>query len=100
MSCNTFGAFFGAHLVPFFGLVAVIWSEKCQDIERADLRNKDPMLVVKNKLASLEATLVRNYDPAGHLLTGVRCRATSVAKKLMVPGSKSICPPKSVLGNK
>ena len=28
----------------------------------------------------LQATLVRNYDPANHLLTGVRCRATSVAK--------------------
>ena len=33
-----------------------------------------------NKLASLEATLVRNYDPLNHLLTGVKCRATSVAK--------------------
>ena len=35
----------------------------------------------KNKLASLEATLVRNYDPATDRLTGVKCRATSVAKK-------------------
>ena len=34
-----------------------------------------------NKLASLEATLVRNYDPLTDLLTGVKCRATSVAKK-------------------
>ena len=33
-----------------------------------------------NKLASLEATLVRNYDPATYLLTGEKCRATSVAK--------------------
>ena len=33
-----------------------------------------------NKLASLEATLVRNYDPLTHSLT-VKCRATSVAKK-------------------
>ena len=31
--------------------------------------------IAKNKLASLEATLVRNYDPATYLLTGV-----SVAK--------------------
>ena len=35
-----------------------------------------------NKLASLEATLVRNYDPPTRSLTGVRCRATSVAKNL------------------
>ena len=40
----------------------------------------------KNKLASLEATLVRNSaHPLTYsltdLLTGVKCRATSVAKK-------------------
>ena len=36
-----------------------------------------------NKLASLEATLVRNSAHSlNHLLTGVKCRATSVAKKL------------------
>ena len=35
-----------------------------------------------NKLASLGATLVRNYDSLTYLLTGVKCRATSVAKKL------------------
>ena len=39
---------------------------------------------LNNKLASLVATLVRNYDPLTHLLTysltGVKCRATSVAK--------------------
>ena len=33
-----------------------------------------------NKLASLGATLVRNYDWLTYLLTGVKCRATSVAK--------------------
>ena len=34
-----------------------------------------------NKLASLEATLVRNSaHPLTHSLTGVKCRATSVAK--------------------
>ena len=34
-----------------------------------------------NKLASLEATLVRNSaDPLTDSLTGVKCRATSVAK--------------------
>ena len=40
-----------------------------------------------NKLASLVATLVRNYDPATqrltYLLTGVKCRATSVAKNYL-----------------
>ena len=42
----------------------------------------------KNKLASLEATLVRNYYPATQRLTGVRCRATSVAKNnLYLPTS-------------
>ena len=35
----------------------------------------------ENKLASLEATLVRNSaDPLTDSLTGVKCRATSVAK--------------------
>ena len=39
---------------------------------------------VGNKLASLEATLVRNSaDSPTDLLTGVKCRATSVAKKLI-----------------
>ena len=36
----------------------------------------------RNKLASLEATLVRNYDRVTDLLTGVMYRATSVAKKI------------------
>ena len=37
----------------------------------------------ENKLASLEATLVRNSaQRPTHLLTGVKCRATSVAKKV------------------
>ena len=36
-----------------------------------------------NKLVSLEATLVRNSaDLLAYLLTGVKCRATSVAKKV------------------
>ena len=34
-----------------------------------------------NKLASLQATLVRNYYRVTDLLTGVKCRATSVARK-------------------
>ena len=40
---------------------------------------------MRNKLASLEATLVRNYDSLTdlltYLLTRVKSRATSVAKK-------------------
>ena len=34
----------------------------------------------KQQARKLQATLVRNYDPLTHRLTGVRCRATSVAK--------------------
>ena len=30
----------------------------------------------------LPATLLRNYEPPTYLLTGVRCRATGVAKNL------------------
>ena len=35
----------------------------------------------ENKLAILKATLVQNYDTPTDRLTGVKCRATSVAKK-------------------
>ena len=42
-----------------------------------------------NKLASLEATLVRNYDLLTDSLTRVKCRATSVAKKIQVSKSSS-----------
>ena len=35
----------------------------------------------RNKLAKLQATLVGNLDSPTDLLTGVKCRATSVAKK-------------------
>ena len=34
------------------------------------------------KLASLEATLVRNYDPPTDRLDGEKCRAFSVGKKM------------------
>ena len=37
---------------------------------------------LSNKLASLEATLARNYDRPTNWLTGVKCRATSVAKNI------------------
>ena len=49
----------------------------------------------KNKLASLGATLVRNSaHPLNHLLTGVKCRATSVAKNTFEKtqwGKSSMC---------
>ena len=35
-----------------------------------------------NKLASLEATLVRNYYPPTDRLDGEKCRASSVGKKM------------------
>ena len=38
----------------------------------------------KNQLASLEATLVRNYYRLSHSLTGVKCKATGVAKNLVM----------------
>ena len=40
-------------------------------------------IFISNKLAKLQATLVRNrnYDSLAESLTGVKCRATSVAKK-------------------
>ena len=44
----------------------------------------------KNKLASLEATLVRNSaHPLTHSLTAVKCRSTSVAKKTFISFCKS-----------
>ena len=47
----------------------------CKDI------NSSHIYVIHSKQAcKLQATLVRNYESLTHLLTGVRCRATSVAK--------------------
>ena len=43
-----------------------------------------------NKLASLEATLVWNNDRPNEWLTGVKCRATSVAKKMLMWPSQDI----------
>ena len=50
-------------------------------LNTADEREEHYSEMEDNKLASLEATLVRNYDRPTDLLTGVKCRATSVAKK-------------------
>ena len=38
-----------------------------------------------NKLAKLQATLVGSYDSPTDLLTGVKCRATSIAKNGSIP---------------
>ena len=41
-------------------------------------------LDILKQARKLLATLVRNYESLTHSLTGVKCRATSVAKKLVV----------------
>ena len=41
-------------------------------------RHQDSQMVKQAR--KLQATLVQNYDLLTYLLTGVRCRATSVAK--------------------
>ena len=48
---------------------------------------------LKNKLAKLQAMLVRNrnYDSLTESLTGVKCRATSVAKNGRKGAWDSIC---------
>ena len=38
------------------------------------------MMFMRKQARKLQATLVQNYEPLTHLLTGVKCRATSVAK--------------------
>ena len=62
-------------LSELLSVALIQWSQFCYDT-----------CYVMNKLASLEATLVRNSaHPLTYsltdLLTGVKCRATSVAKK-------------------
>ena len=44
-----------------------------------------------NKLASLEATLVRNDHRVTHSLARVRCRATSVAKNAQAEWCEQSC---------
>ena len=36
---------------------------------------------MNNKIARLKAMLIQNYGSSTQLLTGMNCRATSVAKK-------------------
>ena len=45
-------------------------------------KDRDSSILVQciKQARKLQATLVRNYYPATQRLTGVRCRATSVAK--------------------
>ena len=47
--------------------------------------------IKENKLASLETTLVRKYDPPSLSLTGVKCRATSVAKNATKGSKEKFC---------
>ena len=63
-----------------------------------------PKLSKSRKQArKLQATLVRNYDLLAYLLTGVKCRATSVAKnpkisdvrKMLMSNCISVWPPTS-----
>ena len=50
---------------------------------RFKMQKEDVTTQEKMKQArKLQATLVRNYDPLTDSLTGVKCRATSVAKNL------------------
>ena len=46
------------------------------------------IFVVWKQARKLQATLVWNYDPATDLLTGVKCRATSVAKNHIIVFSR------------
>ena len=58
--------------------------DECRSLSGGVPKNLSLHWMKKNKLASLEATLVRNSAHSlTHLLTGVKCRATSVAKKIM-----------------
>ena len=54
----------------------IFWVFGCENIMDPEISHS-----VKNKLAKLQATLVGIYDSPTYSLTGVKCRATSVAKK-------------------
>ena len=58
-------------------LLSISWFKSSQYLIQKNHKGKE----AKNKLAKLQATLVRNYDSPTDSLTGVKCRATSVAKK-------------------
>ena len=54
---------------------------KQEQEQYSNTKKKEENTLITNKLASLEATLVRNSaQRLTYLLTGVKCRATSVAK--------------------
>ena len=71
-----------------YSYLAVVYNVEPATAEMLKLIAKDKFVreeilipAVSNKLASLEATLVQNSAHSlTHSLTGVRCRATSVAK--------------------
>ena len=60
-----------------------IWSlgQACSLLLTTLQRWRLKLLRPEKQARKLQATLVRNYDWLTYLLTGVRCRATSVAKK-------------------
>ena len=55
-------------------------SDTCVIRSNGPKGHEDPTLIKQAR--KLQATLVQNYDPLTHLLTGVKCRATSVAKNM------------------
>ena len=63
----------------------------CQDPPRSKIpkkiSNHNTTTTTTKQARKLQATLVRNYAPPTHSLTGVKCRATSVAKKLSIQKS-------------
>ena len=75
-----------------YSYLAVVYNVEPATAEMLKLIAKDKFVreeilipAVSNKLASLEATLVQNSAHSlTHSLTGVRCRATSVAKKFIL----------------
>ena len=69
------------------GTSILVTKQPCQPIDRPNAKSRSPngRKIGINKLASLgyASPKLRNYDSLTHLLTGVKCRATSVAKKLI-----------------
>ena len=65
----------------------IVWSKtssRASKLHKFEALPGDPLTTatcVAKQARKLQATLVRNYDLLTGLLTGVRCRATSVAKK-------------------
>ena len=54
----------------------------CFAIRRSGCLSPHQRKIVFKQARKLQATLFRNYDLIAHSMTGVKCRATSVAKKI------------------